>query len=78
VSDSPTDYLTKTSTGDKTNNKKDGPSGRIVLSSSTIKFSVVKKSSEGKTQGKEEENKVDVTSTGLQSLWQQYNSSDEK
>lgn len=78
VSDSPTDYLTKTSTDDKTNNKKDGPNGRIVLSSSTIKVSVVKKSSEGKTQTKEEENKVNVTSTGLQSLCQQYDSSDEE
>nr|GEV62389.1 zinc finger, CCHC-type [Tanacetum cinerariifolium] len=69
VSDSPTYYLTKTSKGDKTNNKKvvmfvcmhrycKWSKWRIVLSSSTIKFSVVKKSSEGKTQGKDKENKV--------------------
>nr|GEX43073.1 hypothetical protein [Tanacetum cinerariifolium] len=78
VSDSPTDYLTKASTDDKSNNKKDGSSGNIFLASSTIKFSVVKKSSEGKTQTKEE-NKANITSSGLQSLCQQYdNSSDEE
>nr|GFA68483.1 hypothetical protein [Tanacetum cinerariifolium] len=39
------------------NRNADGPSGRIVLSSSTIKFSDVKKSFEGKKQTKEEEKK---------------------
>ncbi|KAI3690746.1 hypothetical protein L2E82_48953 [Cichorium intybus] len=42
VSDTPTDYLTKTST----KNENEKASGSIVLKSSTVKFSVVKKASE--------------------------------
>ncbi|XP_076931627.1 uncharacterized protein LOC143596845 [Bidens hawaiensis] len=76
VSDKPTDYLTKASTVEKPNKKEEagGPSsGRIVLKSSTIKFNVVKKPSEAKTQ-EEEKSKE---SNGLASLCQ-YDSSDEE
>lgn len=51
-------------------------SGRIVLKSSTVKFSVVKKPTEVKTQEKKEEEKI-IKSTGLESLCQQYDSSEE-
>ncbi|KAD3066734.1 hypothetical protein E3N88_34614 [Mikania micrantha] len=52
-------------------------SGRIVLKSSTVKFSVVKKSSEAKTQQINEEEEKSRKSNGLESLCQQYDSSDE-
>ncbi|XP_071725969.1 uncharacterized protein [Rutidosis leptorrhynchoides] len=76
VADSPTDYLTKTSTVEKLNNKRDAPNGSIILKSSTIKFSVVKKPSETKTQAAEKEEKSQITNDGLQSLCQ-YEDSDE-
>lgn len=67
VSDTPTDYLTKTST--KKEDEKG--SGSIVLKSSTVKFSVVKKASE--KEKKKEENKEKTTSDVLL-LCQQYDS----
>nr|XP_043634239.1 splicing factor YJU2-like isoform X2 [Erigeron canadensis] len=79
VSDSPTDYLAKSSTIEKLINKKDVPSGTFALKSSTIKFSVVKKQSEAKTQANEKEEKAETTSgNGLQSLCQQYEDSNEE
>ncbi|KAI3767210.1 hypothetical protein L2E82_17298 [Cichorium intybus] len=67
VSDTPTDYLTKTST--KKEDEKG--SGSIVLKSSTVKFSVVKKASEN--EKKKEEDKEKTTSDVLL-LCQQYDS----
>ncbi|KAL8205410.1 hypothetical protein R6Q57_008961 [Mikania cordata] len=79
VSDKPTDYLTK-NTVDKPDKKDESggsSSGRIVLKSSTVKFSVVKKSSEAKTtERNEEEEEKSRKSNGLESLCQQYDSSD--
>ncbi|KAI3675062.1 hypothetical protein L1987_84646 [Smallanthus sonchifolius] len=78
VSDKPTDYLTKSTIVDKSNKREESggsSSGRIVLKSSTVKFSVVKKLSEAKTQDKKEESKQ---SNGLESLCQQYDSTDEE
>ncbi|KAK9048175.1 hypothetical protein SSX86_032862 [Deinandra increscens subsp. villosa] len=82
VSDKPTDYLT-TTTVDKSIKKEESSgssSGRIVLKSSTVKFSVVKKSSEAKTQeiSIKEEEEESIKSNGLESLCQQYSSSDEE
>nr|XP_043619361.1 splicing factor YJU2-like [Erigeron canadensis]XP_043619362.1 splicing factor YJU2-like [Erigeron canadensis] len=79
VSDNPTDYLAKSSTVEKLNNQKDVPSGTIALKSSTIKFSVVKKQPEVKTQASEKDEKTKTTSgNGLQSLCQYDDSSDEE
>ncbi|KAF5780695.1 putative saf4/Yju2 protein [Helianthus annuus] len=78
--DKPTDYLTKASIVDKPNKKEEASgssSGRIVLKSSTVKFSVVKKPSEAKTQDKVEEEKISQ-SNGLASLCQQYDSTDDE
>ncbi|KAI7744331.1 hypothetical protein M8C21_032747 [Ambrosia artemisiifolia] len=77
--DKPTDYLTKSTIGDKPNKKEESSgssSGRIVLKSSTVKFSVVKKASEAKTQERNEEKCSQ--SNGLASLCQQYDSTDEE
>ncbi|KAL8237977.1 hypothetical protein R6Q59_019058 [Mikania micrantha] len=78
VSDKPTDYLTKTTVDkpDKKDESGGSSSGRIVLKSSTVKFSVVKKPSEAKTQERNEEEES-RKSNGLESLCQQYDSSDE-
>ncbi|KAK1439682.1 hypothetical protein QVD17_05502 [Tagetes erecta] len=76
TSEKPTDYLTKTNTVDKANKKEESSSGRIVLKSSAVKFSVVKKPTEAKTQEKKEEERS-MKSTGLESLCQQYDSSEE-
>ncbi|XP_076882429.1 uncharacterized protein LOC143530899 [Bidens hawaiensis] len=76
VFDKPTDFLTKASTVEKPNKKEEAggsSGGRIVLKSSTIKFNVVKKPLEAKTQ-EEEKSKE---SNGLASLCQ-YDSSDEE
>lgn len=79
--DRPTDYLTKTSSS---SSKREDERGSIVLKASTIKFSVVKKPSSdgGKTQATErkEEDKVTITTTssGLQSLCQQYDTTDDE
>ncbi|KAI3522014.1 hypothetical protein L1887_11491 [Cichorium endivia] len=70
VSDTPTDYLTKT--GTKKEDEKG--SGSIVLKSSTVKFSVVKKASE--KEKKKEEDKEKTTSDVLL-LCQQYDSDEE-
>ncbi|KVI10556.1 CWC16 protein [Cynara cardunculus var. scolymus] len=77
--DRPTDYLTKTSTI-KREDEKGG--GRIGLKSSTVKFSVVKKASSdggnGKTEANEQEKPKITTSSGLQSLCQQYDTTDDE
>ncbi|CAI9292136.1 unnamed protein product [Lactuca saligna] len=75
VSDSPTDYLTKTSSTKKEDAK---GSGSFVLKSATVKFSVVKKE---KSQGNEEKKKEDdkaTTTSNVLLLCQQYDSDEEE
>ncbi|XP_071721035.1 uncharacterized protein [Rutidosis leptorrhynchoides] len=74
IVDIPTDYLIS----ENLNNKKKFPNGSIVLKSSAIKFSVVKKPLEAKTQETEKEEKSKTTNNGLHSLYQQYGDSDEE
>ncbi|CAH1447890.1 unnamed protein product [Lactuca virosa] len=75
VSDSPTDYLTKTSSTKKEDAK---GSGSFVLKSATVKFSVVKKE---KSQAYEEKKKEDdkaTTTSNVLLLCQQYDSDEEE
>ncbi|GJT19910.1 coiled-coil domain-containing protein 94 [Tanacetum coccineum] len=73
VSKSQPDFLSKTSTHDELNYKKEHQSGENVLKSSVIKFTPIKKSSKPKAQASEEEKKkTSITRNVSKSLHQQY------